>query len=163
MDSRLAGGESDADLLSLDDPKAKAKQREQEVAQEAARKAAAYYARINPLMVEGLRKVKKSVEGIGLEYYVFPVDEPCGTPWRRAWTKYVSSLAHEAGLKVWSTHNDVLGWDSGIDISCPGWRIASFYAPVTIERGKWEGELAFPAIPVIGRMRDGVDRLQRLD
>jgi hypothetical protein len=142
--------EQGTDPLPLDDTRGKPKTREQEIAEEAARRAAAWNAKIDPLVVEGFREVRRKAEGLGLDYHVFPVDEPCGTPWRRAWVKYVSTRAHQAGLRIWNTHNNIRGWDSGIDVSCGGAGLAPAYTSLTIQRGTFEGDLTFPAIPNIG-------------
>jgi hypothetical protein len=69
----------------------------------------------------------------------------------------VSTLAHEAGLKVWSTHNNVRGWDSGIDVSCAGSAITHCYSPTDIRSGTLTCDLSgMPLLPTIGRMRNGV-------
>ena len=110
---------------------------------------------IEDLMLQAMRKVKVEADRLGLEYYVFPVDEPDGKAPRRAWTQWIAKLAHEAGLRVWSTHNWPFNWDSGIDVSCMGGRATVFYLPEEICRNTYNGELRFDGIPFIGRFRHG--------
>lgn len=86
-------------------------------------------------MVQTLSLMKRETDRLGLEYRVFPVDEPDGKPDRRAWVRFAATMAHRAGLKVWNTHNDPRGWTSGIDESCMGGRINAAYALVNGQAG----------------------------
>lgn len=116
---------------------------------------------IEKTMVQVMELARDEAKRIGLDLHLFPVDEPDGTSWRRAWTRFVADRAHQAGLKVWSTHNWPLNmgsshWDSGLDESCMN-NIRAFYTdPETIISSPFTGEMAdtFHAIPIIGRMRN---------
>ena len=117
-------------------------------------RAEAYQKRIRPLAVQGLRQVKTIAEILGLTLFVFPIDEPCGTPWKRAWTRYAASLAKEAGLTVWSTRND-WDWDADIDIAAAGAMINGMYHDPKLVAQRYEGELALNPLPLVGAFRDG--------
>ncbi|MBS3763887.1 MAG: hypothetical protein KGZ25_11365, partial [Planctomycetes bacterium] len=80
-------------------------------------------------MRHGLRQVKRIAEDVNAKLYIFPVDEPDGTPSRRVWTRFLAEQAHAAGMKVWSTHNSPKKWQPGIDISAPGCKIFKMYMP----------------------------------
>jgi len=119
---------------------------------------------IEKTMIEVMKIARDEAEKLGLDLRLFPVDEPDGTSWRRAWTKWISDLAHKAGLKTWSTHNWPLNWgtkhwESGIDESCMGGRIFSFYSnPDTIVSDDLKlniNDIFRNAIPIIGRHREG--------
>jgi len=121
---------------------------------EAARQASALQARIRPLAVDGLRQAKAIADDLGLALRVFPVDEPCGTPWRRRWTTYLGGLAREAGLPTWSTRNN-WDWEANLDEGAAGGMIDAMYRLPALAEAAYEGELAFPARPWIGGFRDG--------
>ncbi len=123
---------------------------------EAARQAAALQAKVRPLAVEGFRQVKAICEKLGLEPRVFPIDEPCGTPWQRRWTTYAAGLAKEAGLPTWSTRNN-WDWDANLDEGAAGGMINAMYREPELTELPYEGALAIPALPWIGAFRDGED------
>ncbi len=111
--------------------------------------------KIRGLVLEGFKKVKEFVDNKGLEYYVFPVDEPCGTPWRRRWTNYAAGLAKQAGLKTFSTRNN-FNWDANIDYGAPGVMINFMYRkPKILNGGNYKGEIAFSPLPILGAFRGG--------
>ncbi len=110
--------------------------------------------KIKPLVIQGFRKVKDICDQLGLILYIFPIDEPCGTPWKRAWTSYVAGLAKEAGLGTWSTRNNWY-WNANLDIGVAGELMINYmYLDPRIVKGKYKGDLAFDALPMIGAFRD---------
>ncbi len=114
--------------------------------------------RIRRMAVEGLRKAKAACDRMGLTLYIFPVDEPCGTPWRRKWTRYAGSIAREAGFETFSTQNDY-NWDPPITHSACGAKIFRMYAypDPAIVTGPYEGDLRISALPWIGGFRTGAN------
>lgn len=108
-----------------------------------------------PEILRVFREVKAQVEDMGLDFYVFPIDEPCGTPWRREFTRYVAGLARDAGLKTFSTRNNY-SWDANIDFGAAGGMINARYRPAPgIVEKSYSGDLDFPALPMIGAFRSG--------
>ncbi|MBS3762282.1 MAG: hypothetical protein KGZ25_03150, partial [Planctomycetes bacterium] len=120
----------------------------------AARRAARLQKKIRSLAVQGFRKVKRITENMGLKLFVFPVDEPDGTPWRRRWTAYAAGLAKEAGLETWSTRNAV-DWEGHIDHKAFGLKIHDMYQEPSVMSASYEGKLAFAPLPMIGAFRGG--------
>ena len=122
--------------------------------EKASRRAHRLQGRIHDLAVEGFRKVKQKAEGMGLRLFVFPVDEPDGTPWKRRWTTYAAGLAKEAGLETWSTRNAV-DWEGHIDHKAFGGKINAMYREPRVVSAEYEGELRINPLPMIGAFRGG--------
>jgi len=116
---------------------------------------------IEALMLDAFRQIKKTVDELDVEFAVFPVDEPCGRWWRREYTKFISKLVHQAGLRTFSTQN-AMDWPSGIDDRCMGsGNIPVYYQKPGIKRGEFTGDLSFKAIPHLGCFRDPGPRGRR--
>jgi len=109
---------------------------------------------VRALVVEGFRKVKEACQELGIKMDVFPVDEPCGTGWRRKWTTYAAGLAKAAGLETWSTLNN-FNWESNIDHGAAGGMIGYMYENPEVATGPFKGELKFSPLPMIAAFRDG--------
>ena len=118
-------------------------------------------------MLEGFRQVKQISDDLGATLYVFPVDEPDGTPWRRHWTTFAAGLAKQAGLETFSTRNS-RDWTGHIDHKAWGLRISYIYIrPQVVDQpthtptspsmpqGRYQGEIDFPVLPRIGACADG--------
>ncbi|MFP4029823.1 MAG: hypothetical protein ACLFWL_18750 [Candidatus Brocadiia bacterium] len=120
----------------------------------AARRAARLQKKIRRLAVQGFRKVKRITENMGLKLFVFPVDEPCGTPWKRRWTSYAAGLAKDAGLETFSTRNN-FEWDANIDHGACGGRIHRMYEDPRPAKDGFRGELDVSCWPLIGAFRGG--------
>jgi len=154
IDVTDAAGEKGGDATRLElDPSGPASESAAKEA-EAARLAAHWYGKINPLVVQGFREVKRICDEIGLGLWVFVVDEPCGTPWRRRWTRYAAGLAKEAGLTTWGTRNNYT-WDANIDYGAPGIRSVQAYADPELVEHAFEGVPTFAPLPWIGAFRGG--------
>ena len=112
-------------------------------------------AKLDALVISGFTQVKRLCQELGLTLYVFPVDEPCGTPWRRAWTSFAAGLAKRAGLETWSTRNN-FDWAANIDHNAMGGGINAMYQEgEQLLASAYEGELTFSALPMIGAFRGG--------
>ncbi len=118
----------------------------------AEREAAETHARIRPLAVEGFRQVKAICKDLGVTLHVFPVDEPCGTPWQRRWTAYAAGLARRAGLETWSTRNN-WDWQANLDHGAAGAMINAMYRPPALAEVACPGVPAFDPLPWIGAHR----------
>jgi hypothetical protein len=127
---------------------------QEEVLAKASRRARRLQKKIHDLAVEGFRKVKQKADSMGLRLFVFPVDEPDGTPWRRRWTTYAAGLAKEAGLETWSTRNAV-DWEGHIDHKAFGGKINAMYREPRVASDSYEGGLAINPLPMIGAFRGG--------
>ena len=84
----------------------------------------------------------------------FPIDEPCGTRWKRAWTTYAAGLARKAGLTTFSTRNN-WDWDANLDHGAAGGMINAMYREPALVSAVYEGDLQFDALPWIGAFRSG--------
>ena len=109
---------------------------------------------VRALVVEGFRKIKDACQTLGIKMDVFPVDEPCGTKWRRQWTTYAAGLAKEAGLETWSTLNN-FRWESNIDHGACGGRIVGMYREPELVTASYKGNLKFSPLPMIAAFRGG--------
>ncbi|MFP4055661.1 MAG: hypothetical protein ACLF0G_02195 [Candidatus Brocadiia bacterium] len=127
---------------------------DEELRRRAAARAAALQAKVRPMAVEAFRQVKALADELGVDLRVFPVDEPCGTPWQRRWTAYVCGLAHAAGLRTWSTRNN-WDWDAGLDEGAAGAMINGMYREPSVVEASYQGELAVSPLPWVGAFRDG--------
>lgn len=153
---RLDDGQEDGDDGGdLPDDLAEAGNKELDEALEAAsRRAGRLQEEIRALAIEGFRKVGAKAREMDLKFYVFPIDEPDGTPWKRRWTTYAAGLAKEAGLETWSTRNAV-DWQGHIDHKAFGGKINQMYRQPSVVSDRYEGRLRIDPLPMIGAFRGG--------
>lgn len=104
-----------------------------------------------------LKLVRKKYDALGLDPWVFPYDEPDGTAWCHPWVKFNSELARRSGFKTWSSHNDPLGWPSGIDYSVMGGRLITAYVPMKIHTAAFQGAMGSRGIPTMGNFKGKLD------
>lgn len=112
---------------------------------------------IEPDAISAFSQIKSITAALGITVDIFPIDEPDGGATFRAWTAYISDLAHKGGLGTWSTQN-TFSWGSGIDKPCIGeTTINKYYLEDRIVSGGFLGQLAVPFMPWIGGFRAGAD------
>lgn len=110
-------------------------------------------------VIDLLKRIKSLYDKNGLEVWHFAYDEPDGTPWVHPWVKFSNELAHEAGFKTWSTHNDPLGWTSGIDMSVAAWPAIVPYVPNQIYTEHFHGKMGYKGIPIFGQFKGRLDEI----
>ena len=110
-------------------------------------------------VVELLKRIKSLYDKNGLDVWHFAYDEPDGTAWVHPWVKFSNEIAHDAGFKTWSTHNDPLGWPSGIDMSVAAWPAIVPYAPNQIHTEHFQGKMGYRGIPIMGQFKGRMDEI----
>jgi len=106
-----------------------------------------------------LKRMRAKYDEVGLDPWHFAYDEPDGTHWCHPWVKFSNEVAHAAGFKTWSSHNDPLGWPSGIDMSVAAWPAMLPYVPNRIHTKPFQGKMGYRGVPLMGQFKGRLDEI----
>jgi hypothetical protein len=113
--------------------------------------------RVEELILSGMRKARRIALEESARLEVVVVDEPDGTPERRAGVMLLGPLAQDAGIPVWNVQNNLLDWDPPIDHPTMGEIGANAWLsyPPEVLRQQYEGKARIQPLPPVGAVRAG--------